>query len=253
MPIADLHTGAALHYEDLGPASDQVPVILIHGMLGTARLHLGHVMDWLQTQGFRAIGLTMRGYGESGPKPRDFPDRFYRRDAEDLIAFMKALMIERAHLIGYSDGGEVVLIAAGRAPQRIASCIAIGAVGNFTPELRSVFQRVYPGDWITDEEKRIHGFHDAARFTGEWLRAMTRMIDAGGDVSLSLAPAITCPMLIMLGEKDKLNPRPNGERFVAAASNARLAMFPCGHAVHDQQRDAFYRMTLEHLRAAMAS
>lgn len=250
MPIADLRTGAALHYEDLGPQSVQLPVILIHGMLGTARVHLGHVMDWLPAQGFRAIGLTLRGYGESKPKPRDFPHRFYQRDADDVIAFMDALMIERAHLIGYSDGGEVALIAAGRAPERIASCIAIGAVGYFTPELRSVFQRMYPGDWITDEEKRIHGIHDTARFTGEWLRAMTHMIDAGGDVSLSLAPGITCPLLIMLGEKDKLNPRQNGELFVAAAPNGRLAMFPCGHAVHDQERDAFYQMTLEHLRAA---
>ncbi len=250
MPIAELRTGAKLHYEDMGPASVQIPVILIHGMLGTARIHLGHVMDWLPAQGFRAIGLTLRGYGESGPKPRDFPDRFYQRDAQDLIAFMDALKIERAHLIGYSDGGEVALIAAGQAPERIASCIAIGAVGNFTPELRSAFQRLYPGDWITDEEMRIHGFSDAARFTGEWLRAMTRMIDAGGDVSLSLAPGITCPLIIMLGEKDKLNPRQNGERFIAAAPNGRLAMFPCGHAVHDHERDAFYQMTLAHLRAA---
>ena len=231
------------------PRSVQIPVILIHGMMGTARIHLGHVMDWLPAQGFRAIGLTLRGYGESLPKPRDFPDRFYQRDADDLIAFMDAQMIERAHLIGYSDGGEVALIAAGRAPDRIASCIAIGAVGYFTADLRSVFQRMYPGDWITDEDKRIHGFCDAARFTGEWLRAMTRMIDAGGDVSLSLAPGIICPLIIMLGEGDKLNPQRNGERFVAAAPNAKLAMFPCGHAVHDQQRDAFYQATLAHLRA----
>lgn len=250
MPIAELPIGAALHYEDLGPATVQIPVILIHGMMGTARMHLGHVMDWLPAQGFRVIGLTLRGYGESGPKPRDFPDRFYQRDAQDLIAFMDALKIQRAHLIGYSDGGEVALIAAGQAPERVASCIAIGAVGYFTPELRSAFLRLYPGDWITDEEKRIHGFDDAARFTGEWLRAMTRMIDAGGDVSLSLAPGITCPLVIMLGEKDKLNPRRNGERFVAATPNGRLAMFPCGHAVHDQERDAFYQMTLAHLRAA---
>ena len=251
MPLLDLPTGASLHYEDLRLASEQAPVILIHGMLGTARIHLSHVMDKLRDQGFRAIGLTLRGYGESQPKPRDFPNNFYRRDADDVLAFLDALSVERAHLIGYSDGGEVALIAAGKAPERIKSCIAIGAVGNFGPELRPRFQRMYPGDWITDEEKRIHGFDDAARFTGEWLRAMTRMIDAGGDVSLSLAPNITCPLLIMLGAKDKLNPRRNGERFVNAAPNGRLAMFDCGHGVHDQQRDAFYRMTLNHLRAAI--
>ncbi|MDE2853638.1 MAG: alpha/beta fold hydrolase [Chloroflexota bacterium] len=250
MPIADLPTGASLHYEDMRPESEQLPVILIHGMMGTARLHMGHVMDWLHERGFRVIGLTLRGYGESGPKPRDFPDKFYRRDAEDLLAFMEALPIERAHLIGYSDGGEVALIAAGTAPTRFASCIAIGAVGNFGPEMRPAFQRMYPGDWITEEDKALHGFSDAVKFTGEWLRSMTRMIDAGGDISLSLAKHISCPLIIVLGRKDKLNPLHYGERFVAAAPNGRLEVFPCGHAAHDQQRNAFYALTLRHLLAA---
>ena len=185
--------------------------------------------------------MTLRGYGESLPKPRDFPDSFYRRDAGDLLAFMDALSLERAHLIGYSDGGEVALIAAGQAPERVASCIAIGAIGNFGPELRPVFQRMYPGDWITDEDKALHGFSDAARFTGEWARAMTRMIDAGGDVSLSLAKRITCPLIIMLGEADKLNPQRFGQRFVDAVPNGKLAIFACGHAVQDEQPEALPR------------
>lgn len=76
------------------------------------------------------------------------------------------------------------------------------------------------------------------------------MIDAGGDISLSLAPNITCPLILMLGDEDKLNPQHFGERFVKATPKGRLAMFPCGHAVHDEQRDAFREMTLEHLLAA---
>ncbi len=250
MPLVKLATGAALHYEDMLPKSDQVPVILIHGMLGTARGHLGHVMDWLHSKILRVIGLTLRGYGESLPKPRDFPDNFYQRDCDDLIAFMDALAIKRAHLIGYSDGGEVALIAAGKFAGRIASCIAIGAIGNFGPELRPVFQRMYPGDWISDEEKRIHGFSDAARFTGEWARAMTKMIDAGGDVSLGLAHRIECPLIIMLGREDKLNPARYGERFLNRVKKGRLALFDCGHAVQDEARDEFYQMTLRHLREA---
>ena len=247
MPLIKIDTGATLHYEDTDPSGGQTPVILIHGMLGTARAHLGHVIDWLAAQGFRAIGLTLRGYGESLPKPRDFPQNFYHRDCDDLLAFMDAIGLPQAHLLGYSDGGEVALIAAGKAPARVASCIAIGAIGNFGPELRSVFQRSYPGDWITEEDKVLHGFSDAVKFTGAWVRAMTRMIDAGGDVSLSLASNITCPLIIMLGESDKLNPLHNGQRFVDRVKRGRLEVFPCGHAVHDQAREQFYELTLQHL------
>lgn len=250
MPKLELSTGASLHFEDMRRNREETPVILIHGMLGTARSHLGHVMDWFYGEGFDVIGLTLRGYGESSPKPRDFPENFYYRDADDLLAFMDAAAIERAHLIGYSDGGEVALIAAGKFPERVASCIAIGAIGNFGPELRPVFQRMYPGEWITDEEKAMHGFSDAAKFTGEWVRAMTRMIDAGGDVSLSLARHIACPLIIMLGRDDKLNPQHYGQRFIAQAPQGKLAMFDCGHAVHDEMRGEFYEMTLKHLQAA---
>ena len=252
MPLAKLATGAALHYEDETPDGDSAPVILVPGMLGTARIHLGAVMDWLGARGFRVIGLTLRGYGESLPKPRDFPNNFYQRDCGDLIAFMDARGFDKAHLIGYSDGGEVALIAAGKHPARIASCIAIGAVGHFGPDLRPVFQRVYPGDWITDEEKRIHGFSDAATFTGQWVRAMTRVIDAGGNVSLDLAPNITCPLLIMLGRHDKLNPPQYGRRLVDKVAEGRLELFDCGHAVHEQATERFNRLTLRHLSAAGA-
>ena len=246
MPLVDVATDARLHYEDSAPESRRTPFILAHGMLGTARLHLGGVMDWLSGRGERVIGLTLRGYGESLPKPRDFPDNFYRRDARDLLAFMDALDLPSAHLLGYSDGGEVVMLATGLAPQRIASCIAIGAIGNFGPELRPVFQRVYPGDWITDAEKRLHGFDDAAAFTRDWSRAMTRMIDAGGDVSLSLARHITCPLKIVLGVNDKLNPPKYGERFISEVSRGELVMIKAGHAVQDHAPDAFFALLARH-------
>lgn len=248
MPLAELATGAALHYEDMRPDSDRIPVILIHGLLGTARGHLGHVMDWLDSQGFRVIGLTLRGYGKSLPKPRDFPDDFYHRDSDDLLAFMDARGIRRAHLIGYSDGGEVALVAAGKFPSRAASCIAIGAVGNFGPELRPVFQRTYPGDWISEAEKLEHGIIDAAQFTGGWVGAVTRMIDGGGDISLGLAGRIACPLIIMLGQDDKLNPRRYGERFVEKVRHGRLEMFAGGHAVHDEQKERFYEIARRHLQ-----
>ena len=114
--------------------------------------------------------------------------------------------------------------------QRVASCIAIGAIGSFGPELRGVFQRSYPGEWITEDEKREHGISDAARFTGAWVRATTRIIDAGGDISLSNAHRITCPLIIMLGKEDKLNPKAFGgaicgARLVRASGSVRL--WPC--------------------------
>jgi valacyclovir hydrolase len=235
MPFADISTGARLYYDDLG-AGD--PVIAVHGRFGTARVDLGRVIDWL-SESYRVLGPSLRGYGESLPKPRDYPLDFYHRDARDLIAFMDALRIERAHLIGYSDGGETALVAAGLAPDRFRSVVVWGAVGYFGPEIRPIVQSNYPADWMDEEMKRLHGIDDPNPIVLQWVLALKHMIDSGGDVSLSLAPNIRAPLLLMLGEADRLNPQAFGQKLVDAAPNGRLVMFDTGHGIHDEDWERF--------------
>lgn len=249
MPVLNLNTGASLHYVDLNPDSKKLPIIAIHGMLGTAELHLGHVMDYLTSLGYRVIGPTMRGYGESQPKPRDFPLRFYDRDTDDVLAFIDALGIERCHIIGYSDGGEIALMCAGKQPERFASVASWGAVGYFGAAMRPVVQRMLPGSaWLKADEMALHGIESADDFARQWVNSVKQMIDSGGDVSLSLAPNITARALFMLGDKDTLNPAEFAQRFVDRTPNGHLVMFECGHPVHDQQTEAFYATLAKHLQ-----
>lgn len=237
MPFVELPTGARLHYEDSPPG--QETIIAVHGMLGTPALHFARLREWLTGEGYRFVAPTLRGYGLSTPRPRDFPLDFYHRDAEDVLAFMDALDIRQAHIMGYSDGGEVALLCAGKQPGRFRSAVVWGAVGYFGPAMRAAAQRLYPADWITEEEQRLHAIHNPNVFILGWIRAIKHLVDAGGDVSLSLADKITCPALLMLGRQDTLNPELYGRRFIERTPNGRLAMFECGHAVHDEQWDAF--------------
>lgn len=252
MGLIEIATGACLHYETWGQASEQPPVVVLHGMLGTATDDLAATNAWLASKGFYVIAPTLRGYGQSTPKPRDFPLRFYDRDAADVMAFMDALGIARAHLLGYSDGGEITLICAGKHPERFVSAASWGAVGYFGEAMRPVAQRLVNGEWITAKERAMHGIEDVAQFAGQWVRAIVHMIDSGGDVSLSLAPNITCPLLLMLGDKDTLNPQAYAEQFLAKVPRGKLAMFACGHPVHTEQEDAFRATVLAHLLQANA-
>ncbi|MCC6614325.1 MAG: alpha/beta hydrolase [Anaerolineae bacterium] len=245
MPFVEITTGARLHYEDVGQGE---PLIALHGMLGTARKHLSHVMDHLSAD-YRVLGPTLRGYGQSTPKPRDFPVDFYHRDARDVLAFMDALGIEQAHIIGFSDGGETALSAAGLAPDRFKSVIAWGAVGYFGPAMRPVAQRLYPATWMTAEDKTLHGIADPDAFALAWVHAVKYMIDSGGDVSLSLAPSIDAPVLLMLGERDTLNPQEYGQNYVDRTPRGRLVMFKTGHPIHDEDWDGFKREMSAFLRS----
>jgi valacyclovir hydrolase len=246
MPFVDISTGARLFYEDEGAGT---PLIGLHGRFGTGRVDLGRIIDWLSAD-YRVIAPSLRGYGESLPKPRDYPLDFYHRDARDVLAFMDALDIERAHLIGYSDGGEVALIAAGLAPERFLSVAVWGAVGYYGPAMRPVVQESYPADWMDETTKALHGIADPNPIVLQWVQACKHIIDSGGDLSLSLAPNITCPVLLMLGESDRLNPQAYGEAFVRQTRRGRLQMFKTGHGIHNQDWDGFQRAVGDFLSAA---
>ncbi len=246
MPFVDIATHARLHYEEMGQGE---PLIVLHGLLGTAKLHLTNVMNWLNSK-YHIYGPSLRGYGESTPKPRDFPLDFYRRDAKDVLAFMDALGIQSAHILGYSDGGETALVAAGLQPERFKSVAVIGAVGNFTPAIRPRVQSMFPATWITEADKSLHDIPDADVFILQWINAMKHTIDKDGDVSLGLAHNITCPVLIMLGDKDTLNPQEYALKFLERTPNGKLEMFKCGHPVHDEQWTEFQRVYGDFLRNA---
>jgi valacyclovir hydrolase len=256
MPFISLPSGATLHYDDENREAEGAPVLLLHGMLGIPRQQLPTVIGFLAEAGYRVIAPNLRGYGLSAPKPRDFPPRFYHRDAQDVLAFCEALGLERVHILGYSDGGEVALVCGGLQPQRFLSVAAWGAVGYFGPDFRAVAQRMIPGSaWLKAEELAEHGMPAdyADAFALGWVRGATAYVDGGGSVSLDSAPNIRCPLLILLGDKDTLNPPEYAQRTLQAAVNspsARLLMFDAAHPIHEQQPDAFRTAILAHLRAA---
>jgi valacyclovir hydrolase len=247
MPFTDIATGARLFYDEAGPANG-TPFVALHGLLGTGRAHLSRLIDWLAEAGYRVCAPTLRGYGQSQPKPRDFPPNFYQRDGDDVLAFMDALGIGKAHVFGYSDGGETALAAAGTQPDRFLSITTVGAVGFFDQALRPVVQNMYPGDWITPEERERNGIADVNAFVLGWMHAFKQMIDAGGDVTLRNAHRISAPLLILLGTEDKLNPETHGQRFAARAQRGRVVIFPTGHAIHDEDWDGFQRVVGAFLR-----
>lgn len=248
MPKIAIDTGATLDYLD-SAAGDKPVIILVHGMLGSARVHFPRIIDWLKDD-FRLVGPTLRGYGESDPKPRRFSPHFYHHDADDLLALMDALNIQQAHLLGYSDGGEAGLIAAAKEPQRFQKVVVWGAVGYFGPQMRPVAQRMFPATWMTEEDKQRNHITNPDAFALSWIQAVHKIIDSGGDVSLSMAHRIKASLLLMLGKEDRLNPIEYGQRYIDHVPDGRLVTFECGHAIHDEAWEAFQQVVGDFLQSS---
>jgi pimeloyl-ACP methyl ester carboxylesterase len=107
--------GTRLFYEvsGTGPA-----VVLIHG--GQLDCRMWGEQFTAFSRHFRVIRYDVRGYGGS---PR--PDVLYS-DAEDLLALLDYLKVERAHLVGLSLGGRIAIDFALAHPTRVSSLTLAG-------------------------------------------------------------------------------------------------------------------------------
>ena len=98
----EVEKNVRLHVTDLGEGS---PIILIHGWpLSDAMYEYQYAA--LIKNGFRAIGITLRGFGHS-----DKPYGKYDYDvfAQDIKVVMEELRIDNAVLGGFSFGGATVI------------------------------------------------------------------------------------------------------------------------------------------------
>ncbi len=220
---------ATFYYEDIGSG---VPLVFLHGFMGSGRSDTSAELDWLAAR-YRVIAPDLRGYSQSFPKPRTFPSDFYRRDALDIAALIDALGLDRPHVLGFSDGGEVALRLA--EIHALRSAAAWGAVGAYGVEMTQRIKDHLPPTWISEAMKARQGSYWEV-MVPHWVDGMLGLIAAGGDISHADAHTIACPVLIMLGTLDTLNPIPVARRFIDRVPDGRLEIFEdIGHFI---QRDA---------------
>ncbi|MGE5594805.1 MAG: alpha/beta fold hydrolase [Hyphomicrobiales bacterium] len=99
------------------------PVLFLHGLTGVAEVWGPTVSALAPTP--RAFALDQRGHGHS-PKPASGYTAL--AFANDAIAAVRALGLDRPHLVGHSMGGRVAIVAAARHPALFRS-VAIVDIG----------------------------------------------------------------------------------------------------------------------------
>jgi pimeloyl-ACP methyl ester carboxylesterase len=102
------------------------PLILLHGGLG----HSGHWKNQLYflSEHYKVIAVDSRGHGRSTMSEQQIS---FALMASDIVALMDYLEIERAHILGWSDGGNTGLFLAIHHPELLIKVVASGA--NFSP------------------------------------------------------------------------------------------------------------------------
>ena len=98
------------------------PLILLHGN-GENCEYFSNQIEYFSEK-YRVIALDTRGHGKS---PRGECSFTIRRFAEDLRDFMDEKGIEKAHILGFSDGANIALRFALKYPERADKLVLNGA------------------------------------------------------------------------------------------------------------------------------
>lgn len=187
-----------LYYEDLGIGE---PILFLHSHFSRGILAFGAQIQPFQGS-YRCLFPDFRGHGRSSCESLEWDSR---RIAEDMAAFLDALDIPKAHLIGYSCGAYVGLYLAATHPEKVRSLVTIGGgayprpegAEDFLPE--SLLEQ--GGEQFIREMQARH--RDAHR--GDW-QSFLRQTVADWQAHPSLTEEewerITCPAFFINGEQD---------------------------------------------------
>ncbi len=111
------------------PQRGALPIVFVHGLAGNVTQWI-HVAPALASR-TRVLGLDLAGHGESAFAPRERPYSVAAY-ARQVAAFMDAVDVDRAILVGHSLGGMVASETAIHFPERVAHAVLVNPAG-FSP------------------------------------------------------------------------------------------------------------------------
>lgn len=215
--------GAVIHWESCGEGD---PLILLHGNGENMTVFAAQTEQF--SKHFRVITIDSRGHGESlaGGEKLSLYDM-----AEDVVSVMRAANIEKANILGFSDGGNVAMILAAKHPQLIDRLVLSGA--NCDPgglALRFSVQTRLAQVWATI----LSPFSNEARKRKEFLDLMVRE----PKLTKYNLESITAKTLITAGENDMIRTS-HTEYIHRSIKDSQLIRFPGGHFTPFEQPDAY--------------
>jgi pimeloyl-ACP methyl ester carboxylesterase len=258
--------GLRIAYEREGSGP---PVALLNGFVGDGRSTWGEQIEALSGE-FTAVAWDAPGSGRSSEPPGWFRAADY---ADCLVAFLRALGIPRAHLVGLSFGGIVAFSVVERHPTvprslgllgayagwlgslprhevetRLARCLELSELPaeQFAREMvPSMFSANVPASVATEFAASV------MRLSPAGFRTMAR---ASGEADLRhVLPGVSVPTLLVNGDQDVRAPLYVAEGLRSAIPSARLVVLPgVGHVCSVEAPEAVNRELGGFLRSVEA-
>ena len=235
------------NYHDVGTGN---PVLLLHGSgPGVSAWANWRLTIQALREEFRLLAPDLAGFGYS----QSPVDMVHNRQSwlDQIVRFMDAMELEKAHVIGNSFGGSMALALAIAHPERVGKLILMGSVGvpfEITPGLDAVWgyepsfenmqaiMRIFAYDQNLVGDELVQMRYEASIRPGiqesyssmfpaprqRWVETMSHNEDA--------IRGIAQPTLLVHGRDDKVIPLSTSLTLMEWIDNSQLHIFGrCGH------------------------
>jgi pimeloyl-ACP methyl ester carboxylesterase len=216
--------GLDMYYEVHGAGS---PLLLLHGGTGSIP------EKWIPLFGppFSVIAPEQMGHGRTA----DVADRpFHYHDmAEDTFELIRQLGIDRAAIVGYSDGGIIGLDIAINHPECVEKLAVTGANARFsgcTADNQSWIRSFDPaGQPLSDDYARLSP--DGVEHWPLVLRRLKPMWASEPTFTPAQLQSIRAPTLLIVGDRDIVTPEHATEMFRSIPESQLCVVPNAGHGV----------------------
>lgn len=222
----------SLYYTEKGQGK---PLLLLHGN-GEDGSYFVHQIEYF-SKTRRVIAVDTRGHGKS---PRGNAPFTIRQFADDLYSFMDELRLERADILGFSDGGNIALVFAIRYPDRVGHLILNGA--NLNPA------GVKPSTQIPI----VIGYKIASFFAKKSKKAkknaeLLGLMVNDPNITAEELKKVTAKTLVIAGTKDMIR-ESHTRQIYENLPDARLILLRGNHFIANKEPEAFNRAVEAFLR-----
>ncbi|MHA6298029.1 alpha/beta fold hydrolase [Devosia sp. CAU 1758] len=234
--------GVGLWYGDYGAGP---AVVMAHGGMGNAG-NFGHQVPALVEAGYRVIAVDSRGQGRSG---WDGTAMSYAQFAGDVLAVLDHLGVERAAIVGWSDGACTGLALATSNPERVSGVFFfacnVDGTGVWPFEMTDVI-----GNCLTRHQKDYAVLSPAPDGFEAMSAALQVMQGSQPNYKGSDLRTVSVPVTVAWAAKDEFI-RPDHARFIAETiPGARLLELPgVSHFAPVQRPEVFNAAVLDFLRS----
>lgn len=248
------HGPLAMHYIEKGEGNQHL--LLLHGFRSHSYTW-NEIISPLASAGYHVWAIDLIGYGLSDkPEHANYHIDLFLQQIHD---FMQEKKLNQVHLVGSSMGGGLALTIAVNYPDFIRSLTLLSALGYplempfylsfakhfhqmWIPFLgpktvrQSLKKIVYNPDLITDE--RVEAYSLPYRLPGG-VKASIKTLQKYDNQHLvkirKQYSLITCPILIIWGDNDRLIPIHHYEKFLSDFPHAdTLLINECGHIPQEE-------------------